>query len=52
VEKDAVGREREWRCKELGDMGEGREDLSERKRWLVVALLRKVRSKSEGDSSK
>ncbi len=40
VERDAVGREREWRCKELGDSGEGREDLSERKRWLVVAVLR------------
>jgi len=43
VERDAVGREREWRSKDPGDGGEGREDLSERKRWLVVAVLRKVR---------
>ena len=63
VEKDPVGRERAWRASEGGkagergagrdghgnpaDGGEGREDLSERKRWLVVAALRR-RGEVEG----
>jgi nicotinamide N-methyltransferase len=52
VEKDPVGREREWRSREGGESGKGgdgreeegrRENLSERKRWLVVAVLRRRR---------
>ena len=35
-ERDAEGREREW-CEDRG-----REDVSERKRWLVVATLRRI----------
>lgn len=42
VEKDPTGREREWKSAERGNGEEGRENLSERKRWLVIAVLRRV----------
>lgn len=49
VEEDPTGRQREWRVREAGAEEEGREDLSERKRWLVVAVLRRLRgSREEG----
>jgi nicotinamide N-methyltransferase len=51
AERDAVGKERQWRSKELGDAGEGREDLSERKRWLVVAVLRRIRRENNRDGA-
>jgi nicotinamide N-methyltransferase len=51
VERDAVGKQRAWRTTEPGDGEEGREDLSERKRWLVVAVLRRTRREGEGDGS-
>jgi len=44
VEKDPTGKEREWRVHEAG-----REDLSERKRWLVVAVLRRREGEDEDE---
>jgi hypothetical protein len=44
VEKDPIGKEREW------VVDRGVEDVTERKRWLVVAVMRRIREREGGES--